>query len=281
MDLYSITGDPLYLDAMLGAWGLLRDHWTHVGGSIAINEGYYYPPGSYFLDYTVQSHNSLPSWASHHPEAWHTEAPCKGPASASTESIALAAASNHAETKHDKHSHSHSSMFPGGPLPSIQSLDAFEGHPTGELCGSSFWIIFNQQLHSVFPENETFAGEIERSIINVGIANPDRNGQGVRYFALLHKNKQDPTNHGTCCEGQGTRLMGSVPEHLVSYSAQGPFWDLYFASNASWDLGTHGGPGPAGHVLRVNVTSNYPYDGQVAMHVWVEAPAVEFADASR
>ena len=133
----------------------------------------------------------------------------------------------------------------------------------------------------MFPENETFAGEIERSIINVGIANPDRNGQGVRYFALLHKNKQEPSNHGTCCEGQSTRLIGSVPEHLVSYSAQGPFWDLYFASNASWDLGTHGGPGPTGHVLRVNVTSNYPYDGQVAMQVWVEAPAVEFADASR
>lgn len=152
MDLYSITGDPLYLDAMLGAWGLLRDHWTHVGGSIAINEGYYYPPGSYFLDYTVQSHNSLPSWASHHPEAWHTEAPCKGPHNAVINDDAVDANSApvnseiHALEPHSdqEHDHRHGILFPGGPVPSVLSSPNFLGHPTGEMCGSSFWIIFNQ-----------------------------------------------------------------------------------------------------------------------------------------
>lgn len=88
MDLYYITGDSLYLDAMLGAWSMLREHWIHVGGSVAINEAYYYPPDSYYLDYTETSHNSLPAWASashshhshSHDDAWEQHAACKGPA---------------------------------------------------------------------------------------------------------------------------------------------------------------------------------------------------------
>ena len=77
-----LTGDDGYLAAMDGAWDLIRDYWVHVGGSIAINEGGTYPPGSYFLS------------------------PPRG------------------------------------------------GPPTGELCGSSFWIRFNQRFHRLRPDDE-------------------------------------------------------------------------------------------------------------------------------
>jgi hypothetical protein len=39
LDLYILTGRQLFLDAVEGAWGMFRDHWIHVGGSQAINEG--------------------------------------------------------------------------------------------------------------------------------------------------------------------------------------------------------------------------------------------------
>ena len=49
MDLYMLTGDSLYLDGVMGAWHMLRDHWLHPGGSFALNEGTPYPPDSYYL----------------------------------------------------------------------------------------------------------------------------------------------------------------------------------------------------------------------------------------
>ena len=48
--MYMLTGEQRYLVAMEGAWSLMRNHWIHVGGSIAINEGGRYPPGSYYLE---------------------------------------------------------------------------------------------------------------------------------------------------------------------------------------------------------------------------------------
>ena len=49
LDMAVITGKPIYLEAVKGAWEMMRAHWIHVGGSIAINERELYPPGSYFL----------------------------------------------------------------------------------------------------------------------------------------------------------------------------------------------------------------------------------------
>jgi hypothetical protein len=75
--MYVLTGNATYLNAMLNAWSLLREWWIMVskgwgascvplliaslspraaapfcpqpGGSITLNEGNYYPPGSYYI----------------------------------------------------------------------------------------------------------------------------------------------------------------------------------------------------------------------------------------
>ena len=49
---YTLTGQQKYLDAVLGAWDMHRDPvkgWIHVGGSLAINEGDIYEPGTFWL----------------------------------------------------------------------------------------------------------------------------------------------------------------------------------------------------------------------------------------
>jgi hypothetical protein len=145
LDVYVLTGDVRYLAAMEGAWELMRNHWIHVGGSIALNEGGagVYPPSSYFLGQ----------------------------------------------------------------------------HPTGELCGSSFWIRFNQRYQRLRPSQEVYSAEIERSLLNVILANQasaDSNPPGIRYFAQLEGSKAIPTNVVTCCESQGTRTFGALPEFLYS-----------------------------------------------------------------
>ena len=205
-----------YLDAVMGAWEMFRSHWIHLGGSIAINEGKVYPPSSYYLDYDNRAHNRRRRMHSLrlsplHEDGAHVghEAKCAGP---------------QLDGVHGHHAHDHSAM-----------VDEDNGsHPTGELCGSVFWTKLNQRLHRLFPENETFVFEMERSILNVGVANQGPAGVGIRYFAQLHRQKQIPTNHATCCEGQGTRLFGSLPEYLYSYNDDGVVVDMYSASTFAW-----------------------------------------------
>ena len=61
MDLYQLTANPKYLAAVDGFYAMFREHWLHVGGTVAIKEWKLYPPGSYFLD-TWVSHLLLTCW---------------------------------------------------------------------------------------------------------------------------------------------------------------------------------------------------------------------------
>ena len=49
LDMYLVTGDKLYYDAVLGAWELYRAHWQQAGGSISIIEFEKDPPDSNYL----------------------------------------------------------------------------------------------------------------------------------------------------------------------------------------------------------------------------------------
>jgi uncharacterized protein len=103
----------------------------------------------------------------------------------------------------------------------------------GELCGSSFWIFLSQRFQLMAPEEERYAAEIEKSIYNVAMANQDGT-IGLRYHTILVGNKEKGTRINTCCEGQGTRLIGSMPEHIYSIAADGIYLNLFEASTLSW-----------------------------------------------
>eukprot|EP00045_Choanoeca_perplexa_P013179 m.147592 g.147592 ORF g.147592 m.147592 type:complete len:838 (+) comp16266_c0_seq1:111-2624(+) len=230
MDLYLLTGNRTYLDAVQGAYAMFKEHWIHLGGSMAINEPWAvaYPPSSYYLDYTDTSHNGM---------SLRYGAPaCAGPAGRS------AAAAKRWSRRQQQAA----------------------GHPTGELCGSVFWIKLNQRFHRIDPTNESYYTEIEREIYNVGVANQEPHGNGIRYFTLLHRNKQDPTNHGTCCEGQGTRLYGSLPEYVFSYNQTALFVNLFAAAQGSFTIN--------GITVVVEVATLFPYDNAVTVTVQPDQP---------
>ncbi len=177
LDMYLITGEPLYHDAAMGAWELYRAHWQQAGGSISIIEFEKDPPDSNYLQ---------------------------------------------------------------------QKL--------GELCGSSFWVFLSQRFQMLDPDDERFAAEIEKSIYNVAMANQDST-YGLRYHTILEGTKEKATRMNTCCEGQGTRLIGSIPEHMYSLAADGLYMNLFAPSGVRWEV--------AGRAMTLNVDTNFPFDPRV------------------
>jgi DUF1680 family protein len=186
LDMYLITGDPRYYDAVLGAWELYRAHWQQAGGSISIIEFEKDPPDSNYLK---------------------------------------------------------------------QKL--------GELCGSSFWVFLNQRFQQLHPDDERFAAEIEKSIYNVGIANQD-GGNGLRYHTIMEGRKETATHKNTCCEGQGTRLLGSLPEHIYSIASDGLYVNLFEPSTIRWQQ--------RGQPMELAVQTRFPYETAVHCTVKTGAP---------
>lgn len=135
----------------------------------------------------------------------------------------------------------------------------------GELCGSSFWTFLSQRLHLLYPEEERYVAEIEKSIYNVAIANQG-GSQGLRYNTILVGKKQEPTHVDTCCEGQGTRLIGSIPEHIYSTAPDGLYVNLYAASTIKWSQ--------AGAYLELTMTTDFPFQPMVELHLKVAKPTV-------
>lgn len=174
LDMYLVTGNQVYYDAVQGAWELYRAHWQQAGGSISIIEFEEDPP----------DRNSLK-----------------------------------------------------------QLL--------GELCGSSFWIFLSQRFQQLHPDDERYATEIEKSIYNVGIANQD-GVRGLRYHTVLEGKKEKGTHFNSCCEGQGTRMLGSLPEHIYSIAEDGLYLHLYESSTVCWQQG--------GQDIELAVKTKFPFD---------------------
>ncbi len=147
---------------------------------------------------------------------------------------------------------------------------------TGELCGSSFWTFLNQRLHLLDPDQEHYVTEIEKSIYNIGIAN-QFDGHGLYYHARLVGTKGDKqvgycTN--SCCEGQGTRLLGSIPEHLYTLVPDGPrpglYVDMFAPSTIRWSQNSdhadsHGD-------LQLTMKTSFPEDPKVDLVFTLATP---------
>lgn len=136
---------------------------------------------------------------------------------------------------------------------------------TGELCGSVFWVRFNQRFQHLYPNEEKYVGEIEKSIYNVGLAN-QVGAKGIRYHANL-AGRKDISNglcNNTCCEGQGTRLFGSLPEYIYSTAKDGVYVNLFAASSIRW--------GQSGHALQLKMATQFPFRSAVRLTLTTAAP---------
>jgi DUF1680 family protein len=127
-----------------------------------------------------------------------------------------------------------------------------------ELCGNAFWAFLNQRFHWLDPEQEKYVNEIEKSIYNVALAN-QAGSDGLRYHALLTDRKEEPTRINTCCEGQGTRLIGSLPEHIYSIAPDGLYVNLFEPSTIQWTQN--------GESLRLKAVTRFPFEPGVRLQL--------------
>jgi DUF1680 family protein len=133
-----------------------------------------------------------------------------------------------------------------------------------ELCGNAFWAFLNQRLHELDPQEEAYITEIEKSIYNVALAN-QAGAEGFRYHALLTHQKEEPTQINTCCEGQGTRLIGSLPEHIYSIAPDGVYVNLFEPSTIRWKQN--------GETLGLKMTTTFPFHPDVQLEFSAARPA--------
>ncbi|MGA3166117.1 MAG: beta-L-arabinofuranosidase domain-containing protein [Terriglobia bacterium] len=136
---------------------------------------------------------------------------------------------------------------------------------TGELCGNVFWVLFNQRLHLLYPDEEKYVNEIEKSIYNVALAN-QVGTRGIMYHAKLVGPKEDGEGIcvNTCCEGSGTRLLGSLPEYIYSIAPDGLYVDLFEPSTITWSQ--------AGQSLRLKMATQFPFRPDVQLHFSAARP---------
>lgn len=133
----------------------------------------------------------------------------------------------------------------------------------GELCGSSFWTFLSQRFQLMYPDDERYVTEIEKSIYNVAMAN-QQGSHGLRYHTILVGKKEDGTRKNTCCEGQGTRLIGSFPEHIYSIASDGLYLNLFEPSTITWKQ--------ASEDMTLRMETRFPYDKQVKLTISTNRP---------
>ncbi|MBQ1986211.1 MAG: glycoside hydrolase family 127 protein, partial [Clostridia bacterium] len=105
-------------------------------------------------------------------------------------------------------------------------------HNYNELCSTNFWILLNQRMHRLDPDNAHYADEIENSVYNVLLAS-QVGSTGFHYLNFLERTKDwRYLDRATCCASLGTRLCGLLPQFLYSCSENDVYVNLYASSEA-------------------------------------------------
>jgi DUF1680 family protein len=95
------------------------------------------------------------------------------------------------------------------------------------------------------------------------MANQDK-GRGLRYHTIMEGKKEASTHENTCCEGQGTRLLGSLPEHIYSIAPDGIYVNLFEPSTIRWRQN--------GQPMAVTMKTQFPFENSVTATVTAASP---------
>ena len=159
----------------------------------------------------------------------------------------------------------------GGGIIAIENTDIAPGcywldpiHKYNELCCSAHWLYLNQRYHRLFPEEERYVGEIEKTLYNILLA--DQVGhEHIRYHAYIDIQKDDDRQTPvSCCAGLGTRILGALPEFLYSLAPDGVYVDIYAHSEISCSC--------AGAPVTLTTETDQPTGGAVSIKVSVNWP---------
>jgi len=132
-------------------------------------------------------------------------------------------------------------------------------HSYNELCSTNFWILLNQRMHLLEPDNSHYTDEIENSVYNVLFAS-QVGDVGFHYLNFLEGGKDSRyLDRCTCCASLGTRLMGLLPQFLYTVSGNTVYADLYADSEAELQL-------DSGKV-KLSCSTKMPDSGRVSIRI--------------
>ncbi len=130
----------------------------------------------------------------------------------------------------------------------------------GETCGSVFWTNISAKLLHLYPNEEKYATEIEKSIYNVLMAAQDSNGNIGGYNHLHGKKDVNSHYYGYCCETSSAGMVSSkLPEYIYSIARDGLYINLFAASSITWNMN--------GSNITLKMATRFPYDPNVTMTV--------------
>ena len=137
-------------------------------------------------------------------------------------------------------------------------------HKYNELCCSAHWLYLNQRYHLLYPTEERYVAEMEKTLYNIVIAN-QIGAEFIRYHAYIDIQKDSGmTTPVSCCAGLGTRILGSLPEFLYTLSPDGISVDIYSSSEILWKR--------SGRECRLVTRTGQPTTGDVHIRVGVPQP---------
>jgi len=173
----------------------------------------------------------------------------------------------------------HDAVFNYAPASRFISADKH----TGETCNNVWWVLLNQRLLQMFPDEEKYAREIEESLYNV-LLPAQSMSNGIRYHTNLHGVKDAPYTENTCCEGTGTMLYGMLPSLIYHLHAEdaGVTVNLFADSEitravkgCTWCLSMNT-DFPAGNLVTLTVSVSSPIEMPLRIRIpsWVSEDVV-------
>lgn len=128
-------------------------------------------------------------------------------------------------------------------------------HSYNELCCTTFWILLNQRMALLEPDNAHYYDKIEESVYNM-LVGAQVGNVGYHYLGFLEGSKDyrfaDIT---TCCAATGSRLVSMLPQLLYTHSDDTVYINLYSDSVAQIDGS------------EIEVITDMPYDGRVQIKI--------------
>ena len=141
----------------------------------------------------------------------------------------------------------------------------FSPHGYVETCSTMAWISLNRELLAITGD-AVYAQEIERSAYNDLIGAQAPNGEDWCYYSFPN-GRRVHTTYWRCCKSSGAMALEDLPGVAYGVASDGGLKvNLLGPSEASLKL-------PAAGNVRVEQTTDYPFDGAVGLRVVPERSA--------
>jgi DUF1680 family protein len=133
-----------------------------------------------------------------------------------------------------------------------------------ETCSTFAWIQLNRELLTITGD-AAYAEEIERSAYNDLLGAQAPNGEDWCYYSFPN-GRRVHTTYWRCCKSSGAIALEELPAVAYATGAEGVTINLLGASEATLQVRDAG-------IVRLDQRTEYPFDGEVAVHVTPERTA--------